>query len=688
MTPRLPWLSLIGCAALALAGCDDTRTTQLAPADAAPPDAAPAPDEGARDAGPEPDPDPDPDPDPGACVTDAEHFAAEVVPVITDCAACHTDGGPASVTRYVLVPFADDAAITANHQRLVAALETHPDLGALLVDKPTNVVGHGGGRRFDVGSPQARALAQFVERTRDPADCMMAPAPAVDPCATGLVTPGRSTLRRLTDAQYTATVRDVFGVEVPDGLFPATIIDREFRTWPINNTVTGSGVESVMLAAEHIARRLDTRPLLTCQDEPNTCGQRAALGLAARAYRRPLREAERALIEQLFTIGLSPDEALRTAVELIAQSPQFLYLDDAAGEPVPAIDPAAPDAETRAAPLDPHALAARLSYFLTDSAPDDALRAAADAGELTTREQIAAHARRLLTSPRISRPLTAFHRDWIDSWRVRSATRDPERYPSFGPHVIESMLTELDLYVTEVVWSGDARFDTLLFGDATWVDSTLAPLYGLDDPGPGWHRVRLGPERPGILTRTAFLAGHAYAQSSSPIQRGAFVLHDMLCESLSPPQDINMDLPEPSAEAPTIRERLQQHWTSPTCRACHDRIDPIGLSFEHFGALGEWRDTWDDGTPVDALGVLPEPAGEFYGAAEMLDTVGRLDDVRACYTRRWFEYAVGRPADASDTCTLDRLAERFEQTDGDIRSLLVDITLTDAFRYRAVEGGN
>ena len=113
------------------------------------------------------------------------------------------------------------------------------------------------------------------------------------------------------------------------------------------------------------------------------------------------------------------------------------------------------------------------------------------------------------------------------------------------------------------------------------------------------------------MTRPAFLAAHSYSATSSPVRRGAFVLEQLLCEELQPPPDVNMDLPEQGTSGGnTIRDRLEAHWTDPACAACHTRIDPIGFSFENFGALGEWRDTWEDGTPIDSTGALPDSEGE------------------------------------------------------------------------------
>jgi hypothetical protein len=154
----------------------------------------------------------------------------------------------------------------------------------------------------------------------------------------------------------------------------------------------------------------------------------------------------------------------------------------------------------------------------------------------------------------------------------------------------------------------------------------------------------------------------------------------MLCLELSPPPGVNTVLPEESEEANNIRERLVQHRTDPSCIGCHELIDPIGFAFENFDAIGEWRDDWENGVPIDSTGDIE--IGSFDGAAELIAIAATTDTAKECYSIRWFEYALGRPAATEDLCSLDTIQKRFINSDGNIRSLLVDIAMTDAFLYR------
>ena len=142
------------------------------------------------------------------------------------------------------------------------------------------------------------------------------------------------------------------------------------------------------------------------------------------------------------------------------------------------------------------------------------------------------HALRLAQDPRFFDTLTAFHEDWLNLFHLDDAHRDEEMYPTFSDDLVEAMRIETDLFMTEVLWSGQAKFEDLFFSRFTWVNSDLASLYGIADPGNGWHRVELDESRPGILTRSAFLAAHAYTGSSAPIKRGSFVLKEMSVKSL------------------------------------------------------------------------------------------------------------------------------------------------------------
>lgn len=614
------------------------------------------------------------------CVTDAEFVAGDGGALLgSDCAACHTEGGAAGGTRLRLAPVGA-AARDGDFAAVQAFLAASDDAAELLLQKPTNTVSHGGGQRFTVLDPRYAVLHELRARALEPGNCAR-PGDAPFTCTPGESFPGTTPLRRLTEAQLRHAIVDLLGVTLPDGLLPRTVVVSGFRSFPDNNTVSDAGAEQLLLAAEAAADALDPAALLPCPLDAadDACVAAALADLGARAFRRPLTADEAALVTRFAGAGLGPEEALRLGVAQLLLLPGFVYVDAPAG------DPLSPGGTV--AHLDDHAIATRLGLLFRDSLPDAPLRDAAAAGRLHTRAEVEAEALRLVAQPEATRALLAFHEDWLHLSRLDGATRDPARYPAFSAEIFASARTETALFLSEVVWGGDARFATLLGDRTTWVDSTLAAVHGWPDPGPGWHRRTLDDTRPGVLTRTAFLSAHAYSGASAPVRRGAWVLEELLCAELNPPPGVNMDIPEESAAAPTIRERLEQHWTDPACAACHTAIDPAGFAFEHYGALGEWRTHWENGLPIDATGALEDPALAFDGAPALIAALEASPRARACYTRRWFEYAVGRPAETEDACTLDVLARRFEATGGNIRRLMVDVALTDAFLHRHTTPG-
>ena len=609
------------------------------------------------------------------CTTaDMDFFRDSAAPLLQSrCYGCHNENGVAASTRHVLVPFDSEANINANFESLRSLTVDTEDGSQLLLQKPSGQTSHGGGEVVDMLSPEYATLHEMVARYIDPGHCENPGEPPMT-CEENGIYPGPSPFRRLTDLQYNNTIFDLMNVNVTKGLFPETKRAEDFRTWSVNNVVSSGGAEGIMMAAEYISQNADLDTLMACgqQETERDCGERYLLDLSARAYRRPLGTQESELVISYLDSGIDIRTAIQMGIEVIFNSPQFLYIDASGANPIVE--------GSEIEHLDQYAIASRLSYFFLNTTPDAQLLEAAAAGELQTRSQVREHALRLVQNPRFLDTLTGFHDDWLNLYHLDGAHRDETLYPNFTEDLIQAMRTETDLYISEVLWSGEVKFEDLFFSSTTWINSDLAEVYNLPDPGPGWHRVQLDETRPGILTRSAFLSAHAYTSASAPIKRGSFVLKEMLCEELSVPPDVNTVIPEESEEANNIRERLLQHRTDPTCEGCHNKIDPIGFSFEHFDATGSWRDDWENGVPIDATGDIN--LGSFEGAAELIAMIATTDTAKECYSVRWFEYALGRPAETADLCSLDRIQQRFINSDGNIRNLLVDIAMTDAFLYR------
>lgn len=477
--------------------------------------------------------------------------------------------------------------------------------------------------------------------------------------------PHTAPLRRISAQQYQKAIEEIFSVTVPNQLLPQTTKGKDFRTWAASNPLSPSTVESMMSAAEYVADTIDIPQASSCTENNASCLQEWLLSVGEQAYRRPLLSEEVEQLSLFFSIGIDTKEAVQNTIMLILQHPSFLYYDG--------IQPS--QSPQKASSFQ---IAERLSFFLRNAPPDQELRLAAAQNTLQDREILLSHARRLAQSSQSFDTLEAFHYDWLNLYLLDGLFKSQNEYPNFGTDTITAMKQESALFVTETLWMNDPSFETLLLSQRAWLHPQLQSTYNIDFDE-SWNVYALADDRLGILTRSAFLSAHASSSASSPVRRGAFILQEVLCEELSPPPEVNMDIPPPSDTLPTIRERLAEHSNNPSCSGCHMRIDPVGYAFEHFGAVGEWREEWEGGQSIDASGSLD--GNDFYSSTELLSWLATAPRAQRCYARKWLTYALGRPLEDSDACLSEYIEERFVDSGGNIQQLLIDISTSDAFLY-------
>lgn len=502
----------------------------------------------------------------------------------------------------------------------------------------------------------------------------------------------RTRLARLTHRQYDRTVQDL--LYLPADVQPSEtfLADPRFSGFDNNAdrlTVSGRLALDYRSAAEAVAARLVADDvaygrLVPCEDASG-CPTRFVDDLGRRAYRRPLTADERSRLLDLFADAFDPSspDAFRAAVGLVVegvlQSPKFLYRTELTN---------APDPDTGLVPLDPYEVASRLSYMLWNTMPDDALFAAAAAGELGTGAEVRAQAERMLADPKATNVIADFHAQWLATDKWTSLVRDPARYPENVPGLVESMRGESDRFVQHVVFDEAGGLRDLLTRSTTFVDGNLASIYGVDAPAAGFSRVELDPaERAGVFTQVGFLAWHGYYDEPSPIHRGVFIQRRLLCADIPPPpSNADLTLPAISPDLPTNRARTEAHTSASACSRCHGFINPTGFAFEGYDALGRTR-AEDNGQPVDAAVEVP------VGTADPIVADGAVDFVQAladrpepyrCYVTQWLRYAYGRPEVDADRCLVDRLAERAYEDDAPVTAIVADLAANAAVRYRPV----
>ena len=592
-------------------------------------------------------------------------FATRMQPLLEEnCIGCHNSAGLASESRLIIqgreTKKDKPSDITnANLNLFVSLLQ---DDSMILTDKTLEKRIHGGGKIFERLSEEYSILYEFQQRIALEDYCELELPPPNISCDDGFY-PSENPYRRLTDLQYRNSVRHILGTDIEIAIVPNTTKNKDFRTWSSNNQVSGTfEAQRILEAGENIAVQIDTSN--ACSDNDSACLQDLLLSYAERFYRRELSNSERKVFVDIFSEIENPQQSFTMGMIVILSSPQFLYLDvqEGVNEEIPY--------------LDDYSIASRLSYFLWNAPPDQQLLDLASKGKLHTKGQIQEQAIRMVESSKVLDTVVGFHEDWLDLYLLENIQRDATLYPLFYEGMISSMKTETRLFLSNVFWYGDANWDALFFEQSTHINQELATLYGIEQSSTDWKRVDVSEERAGLFQKSAFLTAHSYFAASSPVKRGHYILSEMLCIQSPIPVDVEMVLPDESQETPTIRERLQQHWTDASCASCHIHIDNLGFSFENYDAIGQWRDEWENGYPVDATGSFTYQA--FDDSTEMLSIINSEQRAKGCYAQNWFSYAMGRPVVDGDICSLEGINQRFLE-EGNVRKLLVDIATSDAF---------
>ncbi len=495
--------------------------------------------------------------------------------------------------------------------------------------------------------------------------------------------------RLLTRLQYANTIVDLFQglVDSPDlSNFPPENEVLRFRTNAEFHKATPLLAEAHMATAEAVAAAAtaDLEELLPCSedDRDQRCAESFIEALATRAFRRPLFDTELSLFINLFEETAADtdfEQAIAVVIEVLLQSPQFLYRFDFGGEALRGAE---------GFELTDYEMASRLSYFLYNSMPDAELFDAAAAGELRTDEQVEAQARRMLESPKARGTVRDFYAQWLGIERFNSVVRQA---PGFEEsELADSWRYSLELFLDSTFWDEGKDFASLMTSDVVFMDGKLASIYGVEPPDglePGeFFRTEFEPKRrSGLLTQPALLSLLSHSDQSAPILRGVFVRDDILCQPTpAPPPNVDQTPPDPDPNA-TTRERFKVHTDDAACAGCHSLIDTLGLGFEEYDHLGRYRDN-EYGIPVDASGSVvavreDSIQGPFNGAVELAERLSESEQVKLCVATQWYRYGAGRVEQKVDLCSIAQAYENFGEADN-MQDLLVGLVLSDAFRLR------
>lgn len=509
--------------------------------------------------------------------------------------------------------------------------------------------------------------------------------------------PGRVTMHRLNLAEYDNTVRDLLGTTKQASVafnFPADDRGADFDNVADVLTVSPLHLSSYDAAAttlvkDALASSTQRSLLVSCDlaSGAAACARSSLESFLPRAWRRPVAGTEvdglMAIVALATSKGDSTETGLGLALRAALLSPNFIFR--------PEIDPT-PDSVV-AHPLSEYELASRLSYFVWSSMPDAQLLAAAQAGTLHEPAQLAAQVTRMLADPKAKALVENFAGQWLLTRLMDDTHPDAVLFPSFDAGLRSAFKAEQQMLFREVAFNG-LPADQLLTANFTFANDRLAKFYGLPAVGSDeLKRVDLtgNAQRRGLLTQGALLSINAHPDRTSPVLRGKFVVTALLCKDVPPPPPtVNTMVEADNTGGKTLRQVLEQHLFSPSCKTCHSLMDPMGFAMENYDAIGAYRTT-DNSLPVDATGTLPTTGQSFNGLVELTQIIAKDPAFPACVSSKLYTYALGRGLVKDpthlDTSALSTMTNKFTTGGLKFQDLVAGVVNSPTFLNRRGEGG-
>jgi hypothetical protein len=457
-----------------------------------------------------------------------------------------------------------------------------------------------------------------------------------------------------------------------------------FIFYPHVGQVTIEGPHEAKGASDTVSRQriFSCRP--ATEREEDACARRIVSTLAKRAFRRPSTAEDLKLLMPFYESGRQEggtfDQGIEAALQRILADPEFIYR----GEREPA-----GLAAGRTYRLTDLELASRLSFFLWSSIPDDQLIDLAAANKLREPAVLEQQVKRMLADPKSADLISNFTGQWLSVRGLRTIEPAVNLFPDFDDNLRAAFQREVELFFESIVREDRSVLD-LLTADYTFVNERLAKHYGIPSIyGPHFRRVVLTPEldmRRGLLGKGALLAVTSQAIRTSPVMRGKWVQATLLgVEPPAPPPGVEVNIERSTdntgnAKQPTMRQVLEMHRISPTCSACHQIFEPVGLALENFDAIGAWR-THEEGVPVDTSGKLPDGTSLDRGVAALRENLVKYSEqFGRVVTERLLTYALGRGIEHDDMPAVRAIARGAEGSRYRFSSLILGIVKSPAFQ--------
>ncbi|HTD65617.1 MAG TPA: DUF1592 domain-containing protein [Candidatus Limnocylindria bacterium] len=418
--------------------------------------------------------------------------------------------------------------------------------------------------------------------------------------------------------------------------------------------------------ANYVGKNLDRLSRSKASDTNRTAKVQSFCNeFLAAAFRRPLSEEQKRLfVAAQFKNAKKLEDAVTRVVLLGLKSPRFLYLG---------LDERKPDE---------FEVAARLSFGLWDSSPDNELVKLATQGALRTPEQVNAQAQRMLADPRARSKMQYFLQHWLQMNHVDDLSKDAKLYPGFTPEIIADLRTSLNVFLHDAVWSGSSDYRKLLLADYMFVNNRLAEFYGMStNATDDFVKVKVdAKERSGVVTHPYLLAAFSYQKSTSPIHRGVFLTRNIIGRALKSPAMAMTFKDSDFAPNLTMREKVAELTRPQACQGCHSVINPLGFSLEHYDAVGRFR-TRENGKPINAASDYTTDDGEtvrLTGGRDVAEFAATSEHAQNGFIEQLFHSIVKQPMLAYGPDIMDRLRASFVASEFNMQKLLVNIATVSA----------
>ena len=417
----------------------------------------------------------------------------------------------------------------------------------------------------------------------------------------------------------------------------------------------------------------------TADDEEERCAKTILSRLARRAYRRPVTEEDVQPLLRIYHAGSLEggfDAGIRLALEAILVNPHMLFR--AERDP----DGVVPGAAYRVSDLE---LASRLSFFLWSSVPDDELVDLAARGELRDPNVLEQQVHRMLADERFEALAENFAGQWLHLRNLDGVVPDTHEFPDFDDELRIAFQQETELFFRSQLYEDRSVLD-LLRANYTFLNERLARHYRIPNVyGSHFRRVNVrDDQRVGLLGHGSILTVTSYANRTSPVLRGKWILENVLgAPPPAPPADVPA-LDDQPGTYESMRERMEQHRRNPACAVCHAQIDPLGFAMENFDGIGQWR-TQERHSAIDATGRLPDGT-TFNGPAELRNLlVSREEEFVATVTRKLVTYALGRGVEYYDMPAIRQIMREAGVNDNRWSALILGIVRSTPFQMRRAQ---